>query len=77
MLFKDRLTEMLNKAGVPSIIQFKVAKMETGKKTSPTPKVRAVIQIELLGGTRYKGENRFFLVNWKEPAQTLEEVGSH
>jgi hypothetical protein len=32
------------------------------------------IAIELLGGDRYKGDDRFYLIDGKEPAVTLKEV---
>ncbi|HMF15718.1 MAG TPA: hypothetical protein VKE98_00860, partial [Gemmataceae bacterium] len=44
------------------------------KKSDVSPKVRQVLEIELLGGERYKGEERFYLLHRKEPAATLKEV---
>ena len=44
------------------------------KKGDITPKLRSILEIELLGGDRYKGDERFFLLHRKEPALTLKEV---
>jgi hypothetical protein len=34
----------------------------------------SILEIELVGGDRYKGDNRFFLLHRKEPAVTLQGV---
>ena len=44
------------------------------KKSDDSPKLRQILEIELLGGKRYKGEGRFYLLHRKEPAATLKEV---
>jgi hypothetical protein len=44
------------------------------KKGDITPKLRPILEIELLGGDRYKDDERFFLLHRKEPALTLKEV---
>jgi hypothetical protein len=47
---------------------------ENNKKNDPSPEVRQVLEIELLGGERYKGDQRFFLLKRREPAVTFKEV---
>ena len=49
----------------------------TDKKNDTSPKLRSVVQIELLGGDRYKGDNRFFLLHRKEPALTLKDIDKY
>jgi hypothetical protein len=44
----------------------------TTAKASPADTLR----IEMLGGDRYPGEGRYYLIQGKMPAQTLEEVES-
>jgi hypothetical protein len=46
------------------------------KKTAPkeTAPQREILSIELLGGDRYKGDGRFYLLHRREPAVTLKDV---
>jgi hypothetical protein len=44
------------------------------KKSDTSPKLRPILEIELLGGEHYKDDGRFFLLHRKEPALTLKEV---
>jgi len=48
-------------------------KNATMKAAEPTVAADTLI-VEMLGGERYKGEGRFYLVRSKEPARTLQEV---
>ncbi|MCI0639348.1 MAG: hypothetical protein L0Y72_27170 [Gemmataceae bacterium] len=43
------------------------------KKMPPTL-VREPVDIELIGGERYKGDGRYYLMRRKEPPRTLDEV---
>jgi hypothetical protein len=47
------------------------------KKDGSSQKLRTILDIELLGGKRYKDDGRFFLLNRKEPPLTLKEVEQH
>jgi len=51
-------------------------KQAADKKNGASPN-RKILEIELLGGNRYKGDERFFLLHRKEPARTLKEVEIH
>jgi hypothetical protein len=53
----------------------------TDDKTAPADKTSKnsgkdleALEIELVGGTRYQGNGRFYLINRREPAVVLEEV---
>ena len=43
-------------------------------KTSPSTVVQETLTIEMLGGTGYKGEGRYYLIGGQEPARDLHEV---
>jgi hypothetical protein len=43
-------------------------------KTVSAPVAADTLTIEMLGGTRYKGEGRYYLIDDKAPARTLAEV---
>ncbi len=43
-------------------------------KTSPTTVAQETLTIEMLGGSRYKGEGRYYLIGGQEPARDLREV---
>jgi hypothetical protein len=44
------------------------------KKDSLQSKARDALSIEVLGGQRYKGDRRWYILEGKEPARTLAEV---
>jgi hypothetical protein len=50
--------------------------VEKDKTAKPTPSTSAeeTLTIEMLGGTRYKGEGRYYLIGGQEPARSLREV---
>jgi hypothetical protein len=68
----------VGKNGTGSTGVQKTAKASTTKATTPraTEKTPAadVLTIAMLGGSRYKGEQRYYLVDGKQPARTLVEV---
>lgn len=51
------------------------AKKTDGDGPAKGSSKREPLAIELLGGDRYKDDDRFYLINRKEPAVTLKEVG--
>jgi hypothetical protein len=48
-------------------------KIGTARSTEKTT-LPDTLRVEMLGGPRYKGEMRYYQLEGKEPAQTLEEV---
>jgi hypothetical protein len=50
-----------------------VAKTTTGG----AGKILEELQIEVIGGKRYRGDHRFYLINRREPAVTLDEVDDY
>lgn len=50
-------------------------KKDSSKETSGLGK--DVLEIELLGGARYKRDERYYLLGKKEPAKTIAEVDEH
>jgi hypothetical protein len=52
----------------------KSADHQGNDKKDPSPEIRQVLEIELLGGNRYKDDQRFFLLHRNEPAVTFKEV---
>lgn len=40
----------------------------------PTKTVREIVEIELLGGPRYPGGGKYYLIDRRDPPRTLEEV---
>jgi hypothetical protein len=53
-------------------------KDKTGKDvTKPGKQAREVVDVELIGGARYKGEERYYLLENKEPAKSREELRNH
>lgn len=49
----------------------------TDKATEAAGLAKEVLQIELLGGSDYKGDDRYYLIGRKEPAKTLPEVDEY
>jgi hypothetical protein len=43
-------------------------------KKGPTTSQRKILAIELLGGERYKGDGKYYLIDRKEPAVAKEQV---
>lgn len=63
------------KPGLPDTSPKQQTGTETGKEATETAK--DILQIELLGGTRYKRDERYYLLDRKEPAKTLPEVDDY
>jgi hypothetical protein len=60
--------------GTSKVADAKKVTDSSAKSAELENKARDSLPIELLGGQRYKGDERYYLIERKEPARTLAEV---
>jgi hypothetical protein len=63
-----------DKSGQTSPKDKGTAGEKKGPEAAPQSAVREPVEIELLGGDRYQGDQRFYLIGRTGPAKSLDEV---